>query len=180
MIFLIFFKEILPNDNVFIWLGSYDNTQINNVLILAGGEVLILKAIRRFNLNIERTRNDLINMSIEEFIDNYDLIKYLSIIEDFVKDLKTNKEDYENKIEEIIKYVRDGVTNRFYPPYLAKIEKYEGYIHEYKSMISKYLHNIHSIDHIKSIMKMCEEKIQMINKEQLKKENKKYLNRQNF
>jgi len=119
-------------------------------------------------------------MSIEEFIDNYDLIKYLSIIEDFVKDLKTNKENYENKMEEIIKYVRDGVTNKLYPPYLARIEKHEGFRDEYKDMISKYLHKTHSIDYIKDILKMYEEKLQMINKEQLKKENKKQLTQQNL
>lgn len=87
------------------------------------------------------------------------MINYLSIIEDFVKDLKTNKENYENKIEEIIKDVRDSVTNKLYPPYLARIEKHEDYIDEYKDMISKYLHNIHSIDHLKDIIKKCEEKI---------------------
>ena len=160
------FKEILPNDNVFIWLGSFDNTQVNKVLILAGGEVLILKAIRRIDLNVEKTRNDLLKMSIIEFIDNYDLIEYDSIVKDFQEELKKNKEKYENKLMVIIKEIKEGVINKSYPPYLGKIEKYEDFMDEYKNMIRKYLHNIHSIDHIKDIIKKCEEKIQKIIKEQ--------------
>jgi len=56
---------ILPRDNVFIWFGSFDNSQVNNVLILAGGEVLILKAIRKFDLNQDQIRNDLEKETID-------------------------------------------------------------------------------------------------------------------
>ena len=158
------FKELLPNDNVFYWLGSFDNTQINNVLILAGGELLILKAIRRINLNLEKTRNDLLNMDIKDFIDSYDLIEYLSIIKDFVNEIKINKENYEKKIEEIIKDAKEGVKNELYPPYSGTIKMHKNYIELYKDMIKKYLQNIHSTKDIKDIIKICEEKIQMIKK----------------
>lgn len=169
------FKDILPNDNVFIWLGSFDNTQVNNVLVLAGGEVLILKAIRRFDLIQEQIRKDLLEMSIREFIDAYDLIEFESIINDFEGELNNNKEDYENKVIEIIEDIKEGVINKKYPPYMARFNEY--YIIEFKNMINKYLHKLSNlsnskdaINHLEDVIDECEERIQKIKKEHLKKE----------
>ncbi len=154
-----FYDEILQNDNVFIWLGYFDNTKVNNVLILYGGEVLILKAIRRFDLNTMKTRDDILNMSVEEFIDNYDLNDYFSIFIDFAQDLKKNKESYENDIKKIINHVKDGVKNKLYPPHMSKIQKPGGFIDKYMKIVEYYINKIDSSNNIREIIKFCEKKL---------------------
>ena len=160
------FKDILPNDNVLFWLGSFNDRKVSNVLILNGGRVLILKAIRKFDLNIEQTRNDILNMPIEDFIENYHLLDYNLILESIEEELDENKEDYENKIIEIIKEVKLGVKNKRYPPYMAQIGNI--YITELKNMIFKYIQKISGINpedminHLKEIIEECKEKIESI------------------
>lgn len=166
---------ILPRDNVFIWLGSFDNSQVNNVLILAGGEVLILKAIRKFDLNQDQIRNDLEEETIDAFIEKYDLIDDISIITEFVVDLKNNKEDYKRKIKRIVKDLKEGVKNKKYPPFTGVLQNL--YLNDFyqltRQYLSKFCKSPSSEQLIKDLMKIrdeCEGKIQEIYKTQLKEE----------
>lgn len=166
---------ILPRDNVFIWLGSFDNSQVNNVLILAGGEVLILKAIRRFDLSQVQIRNDLEKEEIEAFIEKYGLIDDVSIITEFVVDLKNNKEDYKRKITSIVEDLKKGVKNKKYPPFTGVLQNL--YLNDFYQLTRLYLGkfcNSASSEHlIKDLMKIrdeCEVKIQDFYKTQLKEE----------
>ena len=165
------FKDILPNDNVLFWLGSYDDRTLNNVLVLYGGRVLILKTIRKFDLNIKQTRNDILNMPIEDFIENYHLLDYNLILESIEEELDENKEDYENKIIEIIKEVKLGVKNKRYPPHMAQIGNI--YITELKILIFKYIQKISGINpkdmihHLKKKIEECKEKKESIIKRNL-------------
>lgn len=91
-------KHKLRNGNVFIWLGKSEiwgkggeEEGVDNVLILAGGEVLFLKTAKVLPLYEEKVREDLKILEYEEFIDRYDF----PADRDFWKDLKEGVESGE-------------------------------------------------------------------------------------
>jgi tRNA splicing endonuclease len=86
-------KFKLPNKNTLIWLGYQPIYGCENILILAGVEVLFLKTIKSFNIvDIQR---DMEKLSHEEFFkkyewpDNssgYDLYRELKETEEYPRD----------------------------------------------------------------------------------------------
>jgi hypothetical protein len=72
-------KYDLPNECTIIWLGEGkvwgkgDGSNINNVLILATGEVLVLKTVYTFDLSKKAVKKDILNLHFEEFICKYGL-----------------------------------------------------------------------------------------------------------
>ena len=73
-------KYDLPNKNTVIWLGTGkiwgkgDGTSnMNNVLILAGGEVLFLKTVNTLDLAKKEVQRDILALKFEEFICKYGL-----------------------------------------------------------------------------------------------------------
>jgi len=166
---------ILPRDNVLIWLGSFDNSQVNNVLILNGGDVLILKAIRRFDLNQQHIRNDILNMDIDEFVTNYNLLNFEAIKTDFEVELDNNKEDLEWKIKSIVEMVKEGVRNKKFPPYIGTM--HNRYFHDFNDLTQHYLSKLHNsgdpdalLYALMEIRKKCEGKIKKLAITQLKEE----------
>lgn len=169
---------ILPRENVFIWLGSFDNSQVNNVLILAGGEVLILKAIRRFDLSQDQIRNDLEKETVDTFIEKYNLIDDVSIIAEFVIDLKNNREDYKRKIISIVEDLKKGVKSKKYPPYAGVLQNL--YLNDFYQLtrwyLSKFCNSPASENLIRDLMEIsdeCTRKIQEVYETQLKDEEEK-------
>jgi len=71
------FLNTLPNENVFIWLGKGgmwgESGGMDNVLILAGGDVLFLKTIKAISLLKEGVKEDIKNLSYKEFNKKYEL-----------------------------------------------------------------------------------------------------------
>ena len=72
-------KYDLPNEGTIIWLGEGkvwgkgDGSNINNVLIIPSGEVLVLKTVYTFDLTKKSVKRDLLNLHFEEFICKYGL-----------------------------------------------------------------------------------------------------------
>lgn len=60
----------LPNDNVFIWLGTTDEV-INDVLVLAGGDILFLKAQKTISLAKRGVKNDIMTLDCRSFAEKY-------------------------------------------------------------------------------------------------------------
>ena len=63
-------KYELPNGNTLIWLGGQPIYECEDVLILAGGDVLFLKPVRRLN-GIE-VRIDSQTLECEQFLEKYE------------------------------------------------------------------------------------------------------------
>lgn len=63
-------KFKLPNKNTLIWLGNQPIYGCENVLILAGGDVLFLKPIKSFN--VRDIQRDIEQMSHQEFFEKYE------------------------------------------------------------------------------------------------------------
>ena len=72
-------KYDLPNESTIVWVGEGkvwgkgDGSNINNVLILASGEVLVLKTVYAFDLTKKAVKKDILNLHFEEFICKYGL-----------------------------------------------------------------------------------------------------------
>lgn len=165
-----FSKDRLLRDNIFIWFGTYDEDLINNALILAGGDILILMGIQKIELNKNQIKNDLLNMTIQGFIDKYNLLDFESI-EKTLKEKEINKENYKRKVFLLIEELKDGVRTGIYPPFNANYEKtvedFKNIINNYLGRISNSLKPEDSINHLDDIINECEERKQMIKKEQL-------------
>lgn len=91
-------KHELPNGNIFIWLGKGgiwgkggEKESIDNVLILAGGEVLFLKTVKVLPLYEEKVKEDIKILKYEEFMAKYELPFNV----DLWKDLKQGAESGE-------------------------------------------------------------------------------------
>lgn len=63
-------KFKLPNNNTLIWLGYQPIYECENILILAGREVLFLKTIKSFN--VEDIQRDMEELSHGEFFRKYE------------------------------------------------------------------------------------------------------------
>ena len=162
------FKDRLPNDNIVIWFGTEDNDLINNAMILAGGDVLIFKAIHKIETNKFEIKNDLLNMSIQDFIEKYSLYDNKTI-EKNLEFTEINLDKLKGKIFEILKDLKDGLSLEKYPPYITK---YKDKINDNIWMISKYLYNISNtsnfevaIYHLTEVIKECGNNIQNLLKQ---------------
>ena len=118
-------KYKLPNGNVLIWLGRGGiwgkSEGVDNVLVLAGGDVLFLKTVKIIELYKEKVREDIKSLSREEFAKKYEIPGN----GDLWKELK------------------EGVKTGKYPPFLENLEER---ISDFKSMISLYITNILQIE----------------------------------
>lgn len=114
-------KYILPNGNVFIWLGRGgiwgESKGIDNVLILAGGDILFLETSKCLSLSDPEIGNDIKNLSRGEFIKKYEM----PVNGDLWKELK------------------QGVVAGEYPPFRQKTKARIG---NFQTMISAYITNI--------------------------------------
>ncbi len=63
-------KFKLPNKNTLIWLGNQPIDGCENVLILAGGDVLFLKPIKTYR--ISEIQTDIKRLSHKQFFDKYE------------------------------------------------------------------------------------------------------------
>jgi len=63
-------KFKLPDKNTFIWLGNQPIYGCENVLILAGGDVLFLKPIKR--LGVTDIQRDVAQLSRQDFLKKYE------------------------------------------------------------------------------------------------------------
>ena len=59
----------LPNGNTLIWLGNQPIYECENVLILAGGDVLFLKPVKK--LYVKELQQDMEKLSQQEFLEKY-------------------------------------------------------------------------------------------------------------
>ena len=62
-------KFKLPNNNTLIWLGNQPIYECENILILAGREVLFLKTIKEFN--IADIQKDMEQLGHDKFFKKY-------------------------------------------------------------------------------------------------------------
>lgn len=165
------FKDKLLNDNIFIWFGTYDEDLINNALILAGGDVLILKGIQKIELFKPQIKEDLLNMSVNDFIDKYNLIDFESIEIEF-QEREINKVKYKNKVFELIKELKEGVRSGNYPPIMANYNNQKkAFDYKIKKNLIKISNSSNSEEitsNLEEIKSICEDKIQLIKKNQKK------------
>lgn len=139
-------KYKLPNDNVLIWLGTgkgwAESGGIDNVLVLAGGDVLFLKTIKELPLNQKEVREDIKNLSHNKFVEKYEMPTDGGLWSELKKNVKMGK----------------------YPPHLASREER---IRDYKNMLWMYIMNIvdshlepeEQIQELKEIIKDCNMRI---------------------
>jgi hypothetical protein len=87
----------VENGNSIVWLGkggiwgNGEKDEINNVLILAGGEVLFLKTVNALELYRKEVRDDIFALSYEEFIGKYDLPSNKELWSKLKEDVKSGK-----------------------------------------------------------------------------------------
>jgi len=67
---MIVHKYKLPNGNTLIWLGDQPIYGCDNVLVLAGGDVLFLNPVKSFR--ITDIQKDMERLSRKEFFQKYD------------------------------------------------------------------------------------------------------------
>lgn len=67
---MIVHKYKLPNGNTLIWLGNQPIYECENVLVLAGGDVLFLKPLKTFR--VRDIQSDIEQLSHQEFFEKYD------------------------------------------------------------------------------------------------------------
>ncbi len=104
-------KYRLPNNNILMWLGTSDQA-VNNILILAGGDMLFLTALKTVSLSEDKTRNDIMTLDRKSFVQKYGA--------------PINHELWED--------LKKGVKSGEYPPYLG-INARE----DYQSMLRNYI-----------------------------------------
>jgi len=118
---MVLFKYRLPNGNVFIWLGTGrgwgGSEGIDNVLVLAGGDVLFLETRSVLSLAEEEVRKDLQKLGYEKFAEKYEL--------------PANGELWNE--------LKAGVEEGRYPPILQNAKEEAK---DFQTMISAYIANI--------------------------------------
>ena len=67
---MIVHKYKLPNQNMLIWLGNQPIYGCENVLVLAGGDVLFLKPAKSFR--VRDIQRDIEQLSQAEFLEKYE------------------------------------------------------------------------------------------------------------
>ncbi len=69
-------KDRLSNGNTLIWLGHQPIHECEDVLILAGGDVLFLKPVKRFE--VKKLQQDMRVLGRQGFFEKYDWPNNLS------------------------------------------------------------------------------------------------------
>ncbi|MBA3045046.1 MAG: hypothetical protein FP824_02390 [Euryarchaeota archaeon] len=141
-------KHKLANDNILLWLGTtggQDN--IDNVLILAGGDVLFLKTVEKIPLWRPDVRKDLNSLDYKQFIQKYNM-------------------PIDNI--ELWNYFKRGVDSKELPAF-SKINAHE----EYKRMIRKYVHSTLQFKDPEAKIKVLDEIIRECETEKFKIQKKK-------
>jgi hypothetical protein len=96
----------LPNDNVLIWLGTggmWGKTKgVDNVLILAGGDVLFLETTKMISLHDQAFREDLAQERMAEYKGM--IFEYISRIS-----LTTNREERIRQFEDIKREIESRI-----------------------------------------------------------------------
>ena len=102
-------KHLLKNGNVLLWISGHREDNIDNVLILAGGGVLLLKSIKHVSMLFESFRNELRILSFNDLVKKYKLEGYEDIYYDLIPELKSgNYPKYEeNNIENYVLSILD-------------------------------------------------------------------------
>ena len=113
----------LPNDNLVIWSGKTrsngDSDQIDNILILAGGDILFFQPLNTISTYKQTVSNNIKNMSYTEFKDKYKL-----------------NIDYNTW-----NFLKNELNTKKIPPYQYKLKRTE-----YNKMINNYLTSISRYD----------------------------------
>ena len=165
------FKDKLQNDNVFIWFGTNDEDLVNNALILSGGEAFILMGIQKIDLFKPKIREDLLIMSVRDFIDKYDLIN-LELINNIINEREIKEEKYKSKVFELIKELKKGVRSGVYPHFMGdnkiKLKGFKNKINDYLIKMTDSLQSEETISYLEDIIEICEEKIQITQKRDIK------------
>ncbi len=112
-------KYLLPNGNVILWRPSKREDNIENILILAGGGILLLKSIKHIDMLYSYIREDVLSLSLDELVKKYKLEGYEDIYSDLRKEL--NKGGYPtydknyiyNYLSQAIPYIRRLDENEF-------------------------------------------------------------------
>jgi hypothetical protein len=135
----------LPNDNVLIWLGTgglWGKTQeVDNVLVLAGGDVLFLRTVKTLPLYEEKVMEDIRNLTYKDIVAKYEL----------------------PASEELVLQLKEGLKAGKYPPV---VENAKSRVAEFRSMISAYISEISQlrdkeewIRQLKEIVEECNRQI---------------------
>lgn len=66
---MIAYKYKLPNGNTLIWLGNQPIYECANVLVLAGGDVLFVKPVKK--LEVKKLQEDMKQLSQRQFFEKY-------------------------------------------------------------------------------------------------------------
>jgi hypothetical protein len=82
-------KLKLPNKNTLIWLGNQPIYGCENILVLAGGDVLFLKPIKSFK--VRDIQRDMEQLSREKFFKKYEW-PYDSSGNDLYRELRKTEE----------------------------------------------------------------------------------------
>ncbi len=85
---LIIDKHLLKNGNVLLWISGQKEDNIENVLILSGGSVLLLKSIMHIDVLLDTVRKDLRTLSFGDLVKKYKFEGYESIYYDLIPELK--------------------------------------------------------------------------------------------
>lgn len=122
-------KYRLPNNNIFMWLGTSDQA-VNNILILAGGDMLFLTALKTVSLSEDKTRNDIMTLDRKSFVEKYGA----PISHELWEDLKK------------------GVESGEYPPYLGT-----NATRDYRSMLRDYIGALSRVKDSETRIKILDE-----------------------
>jgi len=138
---LIISKYKLPNRNVLLWLGPgtgiEKNLEIENALVLAGGEVL-----RRNNvISIPRDKQEAISDFLKEEPESLARKYGVPISRGLIEELK------------------NGVVDGSYPPFKQSITDRNAM---FKKMIAEYIHQFQIIEDLEEIIDMCQQEINNI------------------
>jgi len=113
----------LPNDNLVIWSGKTrsggDSDQIDNILILAGGDILFFQPLDIISTYKQVVINNIKDMSYSEFKDKYGL------------NIDYNTWDF----------LKNELNTKKIPPYKYRLKRIE-----YSKMINNYLTSISRYD----------------------------------
>lgn len=147
---------------------------MDNVLILADGGVLLLKAISVIHLDFQAVLNDFKTKTPVEFGNEKKIVNYESIIKGFVEKLEIKEEEERKNIntnykEKVIKILRDlkyMVNADNFPPNKAKNRenKFIEMVYKYIKKLSKLGEPKTRIKNLEDIIVYSEKKIESIEK----------------
>ncbi len=118
--------------------------------------------IQKIELLKPQIKEDLLNMSVRDFIDKYDLINFKNIY-NTIKEREIKEEKYKNKVYELIEELKEGVQLEIYPPFMvdykSKLKSFKNKINDYLKKISNSSQSEETISYLEDIIEVCEAKI---------------------